>query len=48
MGVFGFVGVLLRFALRMVPQFVFGRWLGTMCARVVVDSVPSYLPLPLP
>ena len=40
-GVFGFIGVLLRFALRMVPQYVFGRWLGTLSARVVGDSVPA-------
>jgi TM2 domain-containing membrane protein YozV len=34
-GLFGCIGVLLRFALRMVPQYVFGRWLGTMSAFVV-------------
>ena len=40
-GLFGFIGVLLRFALRMVPQYVFGRWLGTMSGRVVADTVPE-------
>ena len=42
-GLFGFVWLLLRFAIRSIPQFVFGRWLGTMCARTLPDGVAGGL-----
>ena len=42
-GLFGFIWLLLRFAIRSIPQFVFGRWLGTMCARTLPDGVAGGL-----
>ena len=41
LGLFGCLAVLLRLAVRMVPQFVFGRWLGTMSARALPDAMPQ-------